>query len=178
MPDDKYQIVVAEGCDTYMIGEAFKENPHKQGKNIDIVTTTSFSNAATPATVEDFVTRLIELDSAGRHRPRTMSALLSDLDSNSYWFHTMYGIHGIDDNPRLHPYARTDLMCQRCSQNADCGGVGNGCVKLSATAGKVCAPACTDDSGCPTDYKCKKIASASSSTIYASMCVPRLNRCQ
>ncbi len=178
MPADKYQIIVAEGCDTYMIGEAFKLNPAKQGKNVDVITTTSFSNASTPATVEDFVTRLIELDSTGRHRPRTVAAMLTDVDSESYYFHTMYGVHGIDDNPHLHPYARQDLMCTSCSRNADCGGVGNSCVKLSASAGKVCAPACTDDSGCPTDYKCKKIASASSSTIYASMCVPKTNVCQ
>jgi hypothetical protein len=179
MPPGKYQIIVAEGCDTYMIGEAFKQNPNKQGKNVDVITTTSFSNAATPATVEDFMTRLIETDSHGRHRPRTVSSLLEDLDSNSYWFHTMYGVHGIDDDPQLHPYARTDLMCHACSKNADCGGVGNACVRLSgAGAGKVCAPACTSDDACGDGYRCAKIASSSSSTIYASMCVPRQNRCQ
>jgi hypothetical protein len=173
MPADRYQIVLAEGCDTYMIGQAFKMNPAKRGKNIDVVTTTSFSNASSPATVEDFVTRLVEVDSRGRHRPRTLSALLTDLDSNSYWFHTMYGVHGIDDNPRLHPYARLDRMGASCSVNADCGGVGNACIRPRANAAKVCAPACTDDTGCGEGFRCAKVASQASSTIYASMCVKR-----
>lgn len=172
MPADRYQIVVAEGCDTYMIGEAFKQNVYKQGRNVDVITTTSFSNAASPATVEDFLARLVEVDSSGRHRPRTLSALLTDLDSNSYWFHTMYGVHGVDDNPKLHPYAVVENLCEPCARNADCGGPGNACVRVGQS-GKVCAAACTDDAGCPSGYACKKIASAGSSTIYASMCVPR-----
>ena len=98
MPSDRYQIVLAEGCDTYQIGAAFARNPNKpELRNLDVITTTSFSNASTPATVQDFLSRLIERDSRGRHRPRTVRSLLQDLDSNGYGFHTMYGIHGIDD---------------------------------------------------------------------------------
>lgn len=177
MPSDRYQIVVAEGCDTYMIGEAFKQNVYKKGKMIDVVTTTSFSNAGSPDTVIDFVARLIEVDSRGRHRPRTLRALLTDLDSNSYWFHTMYGVHGIDDNPRLHPYGKVENLCEPCARNADCGGVGNACVTVGST-GRHCAVACTDDSGCPTGYACRAVASASTRSVYASMCVPRDLTCE
>jgi hypothetical protein len=174
---EKYQIFVAEGCDTYMIGPALLENPHKNGKNIDIITTTSFSNAATPATVESFITKLIEVDSASRHRPRTLMSLLEDLDDNSSWgFHSMYGIHGIDDDPKLHPYANVDKLCDACSANSDCGGPGNACITVGHS-GKRCAAACTDSSGCPSGYTCRKVASASTSTIYASMCVPEANVC-
>lgn len=177
MPAERYQIVFAEGCDTYHIGEAFRRNPAKpDGRFIDIITTTSFSNASTPAAVQDFIGRLIELDSLGRHRPRTLKSLLSDLDGNSYYFHTMYGIHGIDDNPALHPYADLEMTCQACDSNADCGGPGNLCVTVGGA--RSCVAACTDDRGCPDGFACRAIASQSTGTVYASACVPANNACE
>jgi hypothetical protein len=174
MPADRYQVVVAEGCDTYMIGEAFKQNPNKMGQNVDVITTTASSDASTPAVVQDFLAKLIETDSNGKHRPRTLESLLEALDEDSWG--TMYGIHGVDDNPKLHPYAREDKMCGRCSRNSDCGGVGNACI-TAGQAGKICSAACTDDSGCGAGYRCKSVYSASSNAIYAKMCVPQQNRC-
>jgi hypothetical protein len=167
----KYQVVVAEGCDTYQIGEAFLENPAKAGKNVDVITTTSFSNAATPATVEDFMTALLAHDSYGRLRPQPVSTLLTKLDSESYeWgFHTMYGIHGIDNDPKLHPFANTAKFGTQCSYNSDCGGPGNLCVTMG-TLGKRCTAACAATDGCPTDYTCKAVASSSTSTIYGKAC--------
>ena len=172
----KYQIVLAEGCNTYMLGNTLLQNPTKQGKDIDVITTTSFSVSYSP--VEDFVGRLIELDSRSRHRPRTLSQTIEDLDQYSVGepSPTMYGIHGIDDNPKLHPYAKPELACHACSANADCGGVGNACVKVG-TSGRRCVAACTADSGCPADYRCKPVASASTSTIYGSYCVPATHSC-
>jgi hypothetical protein len=173
MPSDRYQIVVAEGCDTYQIGAAFSSNPaHPNLAGLDVITTTSFSNASSPATVQDFLTRLTERDSNGRHRPRTVTALLGDLDGNSYGFHTMYGVHGIDDNPTLHPYADSEMRGEACSRNADCGELGNLCVKMGAL-GRQCTAACTADSGCGTGFTCRQIASASSRVIYGRACVPR-----
>jgi len=168
----RYQVVFAEGCDTYHIGEALRSNPAKPGGSLlDVITTTSFSNASTPAAVEDFLTRLTEVDSHGHHRPRTMLSLLDDLDSNSYWFHTMYGIHGIDDNPALHPYADVGALCQECTSYQQCGGIGNLCIGVG-DSGRRCAAACTDDRGCPDGYACRAVASSSSATIYDHACVP------
>jgi hypothetical protein len=173
---EKYQIILAEGCDTYMIGPAFMGNPAKNGSNVDVITTTSFSNASTPAVVERFFTRLLEVDSSGRHRPRTFQSLMSDLDDAAGWgFHTEYGVHGADDDPQLHPYAQKGNFCRVCKVNADCGGVGNSCVTVGHS-GKRCAAACTSDTACGTGYACKKVASGS--TIYASMCVPSDNVCR
>jgi hypothetical protein len=177
MPAERYQIVVAEGCDTYQIGEAFRANPAKpDGRYIDIITTTSFSNASSPATVQDFLGALIERDSRGRLRPRTLKSLLTDLDSNGGGFHTMYGIHGIDDDPALHPFGIEENLCTECEVNADCGGVGNLCVTIGDD-GRRCAAACTDDRGCPDGYACRAIASQSTSTIYGNACVPVGLRC-
>jgi hypothetical protein len=174
---DHYQIVMAEGCNTYMLGNNLLQNPSKQGKNIDVITTTSFSVSYSP--VEDFLGRLLELDSQARLRPRTMTQTLEDLDLYSVGepSPTMYGIHGIDDNPKLHPFANLDNACSKCSANAACGGVGNACVTVG-TSGKRCVAACTDDAACGAGYLCKQVASASSSTIYGSFCVPASRRCE
>jgi hypothetical protein len=171
-----YQIVFAEGCNTYMLGSTLMKNPSKAGKDVDVITTTSFSVSYSP--VQDFVGRLLELDSQGRHRPRTMSQTLADLDTYSVGEDspTMYGIHGIDDNPKLHPYANPENSCKSCSSNSACGGVGNACVSVG-TSGRRCVAACTSDSGCQTGYQCKQVASSSTSTIYGSYCVPQTRSC-
>jgi hypothetical protein len=171
-----YQIVFAEGCNTYMLGSTLMKNPSKGGKDVDVITTTSFSVSYSP--VEDFVGRLLELDSQGRHRPRTMAQTLEDLDSYSVTepSQTMYGVHGIDDNPKLHPYANLENSCKTCSSNTACGGVGNACVSIG-TSGRRCVAACTSDSGCQTGYQCKAVASTSTSTIYGSYCVPATRSC-
>lgn len=170
MPSDRYQLVLAEGCDTYQIGEAFKENPNKQGKNIDVITTTSFSNASTPATVQHFLSALLARDSANRLRPQPVSTLLTKLDSESWGFTTMYGMHGIDDNPKVVPFAKLSSFGKACSANADCGGPGNLCVSAGAGQGKKCTAACAGDAACGTGYTCKAVASASTSTIYGRAC--------
>lgn len=173
----RYQIVFAEGCNTYMLGTTLMKNPAKQGRDIDVITTTSFSVSYSP--VSDFMARLIEIDSSARHRPRTMAQTIADLDLYSVGeaSPTMYGIHGIDDNPKLHPYANPEHLCERCSSNAACGGVGNACVGIG-DAGRRCVAACTDDAGCPDGYACKDVASASTSTIYGSYCVPKTRTCE
>jgi hypothetical protein len=176
MPSDRYQIVMAEACNTYMLGHTLMTNPHKAGKNIDVITSTNMSVSYSP--VEDFLARLLEVDTLGRHRPRTMSATIADLDLYTYGETqpTMYGVHGIDDNPKLHPYANVEKSCSRCSSATDCGGVGNACVTVG-DSGRRCVAACTDDTGCPDGYSCKAVASASTSTIYGSYCVPKARSC-
>ncbi len=170
MPSDKYQVVLAEGCDTYQIGEAFKENPNKHGKNIDIITTTSFSDASSPESVEHMIQALLAHDTANRLRPQPVSGLLTQLDSQSYGFTTMYGMHGIDDNPKLVPFAKRALFGKACTANSDCGGPGNLCVGTSTA--KKCTAACatTGESGCGTGYTCKAVASSSTATIYGRAC--------
>lgn len=171
MPRDRYQVVLAEGCDTYQIGTAFKENPNKMGKNVDIVTTTSFSDASTPKSVYDFVSTLLARDSQQRLRPQPVSTLLTKLDGASSGFTSMYGMHGIDDNPTVVPWAQVAKFGTACSANTDCGGPGNLCI--SVTGGKKCTAACVADAGCGTGYVCKMVASASSSTIYGKACAQR-----
>ncbi|MBK7077096.1 MAG: hypothetical protein IPH44_32875 [Myxococcales bacterium] len=170
MPRDRYQVVLAEGCDTYQLGTAFKENPNKAGKNVDVITTTSFSDASSPASVENFISALLARDTLARLRPQPVSTLLTRLDGASAGFTSLYGMHGIDDNPGLVPWAKTANFGKACSANADCGGPGNLCV--STARGKQCTAACTGAGagGCGAGYTCKAVASSSSSTIYGRAC--------
>ncbi len=178
MPAERYQVVVAEGCDTYQIGEAFRNNPAKPGgRFIDIITTTAPSNASTSATVQDILSHLVDTDAEARHDPAPIRALLRDLDANSRWFNTMYGVHGIDDNPRRHPWADAELACGACETDADCGGPGNLCVGVG-TSGRRCAARCTTNAGCGEGAFCRDVASASTNTIYDAVCVPASLSCE
>jgi len=170
---ETYQLVVAEGCDTYAIGEAFWANPAKPNhSNLDVITTTSFSNASTPEVVQDVIRALVPR--SGDHEPKTYGELLKDLDTNSYWFNTMYGVHGIDDNPKLHPYADVSVLCRACSYSSECGGPGNQCSRLN-DAEKVCTAFCTDDSGCPEGFSC--LQAAQGYYVTSKQCVPNTRSC-
>ncbi|MBN2497836.1 MAG: lamin tail domain-containing protein [Deltaproteobacteria bacterium] len=170
MPSGVYQVVMAEGCETYGMGQGFWDNPNKSDRSkVDVITTTSFSNASTPAAVTDFLTAMVGADSSSNvHKPQTFRQLLVDLDRNSYWFSTMYGVHGIDDNPHLHPYADPAVFCQSCRYDSECG-VGHRCAKLNEEE-KACFAECTADDGCPDGWKCMDVAVGY--TMESKACVP------
>lgn len=176
MPADKYQVVLAEGCDTYALGQAFRQNPNKENlSNLDVLTTTNFSNASNAGVVRNMVLSVIEQDYEGRHTPWRYSKLLQKMDSNSYWFHSMYGVHGIDDNPRLHPYAQVESFCAECNEDGECGGVGNRCVRLNDNE-KVCSAECIGTDACPAGYECRLVGMGS--YLQYRLCVPPALTCQ
>ena len=171
---ESYQLVLAEGCETYAIGQAFFDNPAKASrKNIDIITTTTYSTASDADPVKDFLGAVVGTWDDGRHAPWTFGELLKDLDWNA-WDAAMYGVHGIDDNPHLHPYADPSKFCGTCASDSDCGAEGNFCVRLG-TDGRVCTAECTGDDGCPGGYVCAAIARGQSITGRA--CIPRSFSC-
>jgi len=49
----------------------------------------------------------------------------------------MYGIHGIDDNPAVHPYAKLENLCEPCGSNDECGGIGNLCEDMALRPAEV-----------------------------------------
>jgi hypothetical protein len=176
MPAGVYQLVLAEGCETYGLGQAFWDNPAKSDReHLDVITTTSFSNAGSPSTVTDFLASIVGTGASGEHVPETFMELLRDLDGNSFWFNTMYGVHGIDDNPHLHPYVDPRTFCLACSQDSDCGGEGTKCARLN-TDEKACFGRCTADDGCPDGWKCMDIASGYS--LKWKGCVPSNLTCR
>ncbi len=170
-----YQLVVAEGCDTYALGQAFHDNPYKDGlEDLDVITTTSFSNASSAATVTDILSVLVGRPGTSTAVPTLYSALLEDADDNSYWFSTMYGVHGIDDNPRVHPFADLAKSCAPCAQASDCGD-GMHCVAM-ADGAKVCAAECTASYACGEGYTCR--STRIRSYLNANVCAPASLSCE
>ncbi|MBL8788688.1 MAG: lamin tail domain-containing protein [Deltaproteobacteria bacterium] len=166
---DHYQLIVAEGCDTYGIGQSFAANPSKPGlKDLDIITTTSFSNASTAASVLDLLTVLLGPIGKTTTTATKFSTFLDALDSNSSWFNSMYGVHGIDDNPHVHPWANLAKSCSTCSKQSDCGD-GMRCVKMK-DGKNACAAECTSSLGCGTGFECRNVAV--NSTLSTQVCAP------
>jgi hypothetical protein len=177
---ESYQLVMAEGCETYAMGAAFFENPAKLGRgNIDIITTSTYSTASDADPVKDFLTAVVGTLGRGsrgtrnQHVPSLYGELLQSLEYNA-WDPAMYGVHGIDDAPHLHPYADPAKFCGACTDDEACGALGNFCVKLG-TDGGVCTAACTGDDGCGDGFMCAAMAEGTSLTGRA--CVPRTFTC-
>lgn len=167
LPEKTYQLVLAEGCDTLSVGAQLLANPAKLDQYLDVITTTAPSNASTPETVKRFLTALVG-DGQSAYAPGKISQLLDSLDDASSWFTTMYGVHGIDDNPHRHPFANAETLGQPCTSNSDCGGVGNACTK-NVAGDSECAFDCTANDGCPTGFSCMDIAQGT--TINNQQCV-------
>ncbi|MGM0575945.1 MAG: lamin tail domain-containing protein [Myxococcota bacterium] len=170
-----YQVIVAEGCDTYAIGQAFRDNPSKPGMtDMDVITTTSYSNASTAGTVLDIVGAVIGERYDDEVEPTTWDDLLRDLDGNSYWFTTMYGVHGIDDNPTVHPLADPAMACGACSSHSDCG-EGMKCVAMSDGT-KACGAVCTASRDCGEGYDCRNVQV--DGWLSYKTCVPNTLSCE
>ncbi len=112
IPENFYQVVLASGCDTYMVADALYENPVKQGRiDLDVITTSSFSNAAGKGrTAKVLVDAVVNQKQGGQLAPQMFGQLLRDLNQE-YWMTPIYGVHGIDDNPRVNPFADVSKLC-------------------------------------------------------------------
>jgi hypothetical protein len=173
-----YQIVLANGCDTYDLGQAFWLNPAKADHaSLNVITTTDFSNAGTEASAERLLKALFN-QTSGKLVPVKISELTHGLDTDQgSGFSSMYGVHGVDHDPKYDPMSDASALCRACSSDAACGADGNRCTKLSSGT-KVCSIGCIDDSGCPTGYACRAVAGATSRTIKTHQCVPTSGRCR
>jgi hypothetical protein len=176
VPQDFYQIVLASGCDTYMVADSLYKLPQKQGRvDLDVITTSSFSNAAGRGRAAKAMMRaVLNQEDEGSLKPQTYGALLREL--NYEWRMTpLYGVHGIDDNPRVNPFADLSVLCQPCDDQGQCGGQGNTCLEFGEGT-SVCGVSCKTDEDCPQDYGCFQVADGD--TIYDSQCAPRSLSCQ
>lgn len=165
----KYQIFWFNGCKTYgAYPEAVYKAANKNYENLDVVSTVSFSWLSQQTfTTSGFLTELLSLDQK-KHAPRTWTKILTRVNQRAN-HNVYYGVHGIDDNPHINPYADPASLCRACTSNNDCPGQGNLCVGLGGGA-KVCAAECTADDGCPSGYTCADIASGG--RITGQQCLP------
>lgn len=172
-----YQIVMMDGCDTYATGAAFWKNPAKADRtNLNVITTTSFSNAG----YVDSTLRMVDaltLETGGRMTAQTVSQLTRGFDRDQGEdFHTMFGVHGVDANPKYDPLSNRSTLCKPCRAHDECGGDGNRCTRISSRV-SACTYGCTTDSGCPEGYACMPIASVTAQTVKTKQCVPVSKRC-
>lgn len=167
-----YQLVVANGCHTYAFGQAFWQNPAKADhSNVNVITTTSFSNAGTDGSARRVVAALTS-QTNGRFAASRISDLASELDGAQGYFDTMFGVHGIDANPKHNPLSDRSALCAACASDADCGADGNRCSQISSTE-RVCTTGCVDDSACAPGYACKSLRN-----VREKQCVPASGACR
>jgi hypothetical protein len=167
-----YQIVFGDGCDTYALGQAFWKNPAKADHaSLNVITSTSTTNGDTIASARRFLRALFN-QTANKVVPIRLSTLTSGLDEDQGdGFDAMYGVHGVEANPRFDPMADVSKLGQACTRDAACGADGNRCTRVTS-ARRICTFACIDDSGCPGGSRCRAIASSTTRTVTSRQCVP------
>ena len=153
---EKYQIYLMNGCKTYnAYPDAIYQNGQKTTANLDIISTVNFSwLSMQPFTTSGFLNELLAR-AGSTHDPRTYVEILTQINKDNN-YNVYYGVHGLDDNAHINPYADLSTLCESCTTDNDCPGQGNLCVRFEW--GKACAAECTANDGCPAGYGCRDIA--------------------
>lgn len=174
---EKYQIYVFDGCQTYRTYvDDLMQNPNKTFANVDVVTTVNTTPFAVGyQMIHQLLYWLTLTDGAGNHFPLSWQTLLRGLNTEKYKS-VHYGVHGIDDDPRLNPHASEGITCRPCSTDADCGAGGNFC--LGYAGGSACGVACTTDEACGAGYRCGRITDDPDLFYLPKQCVRRDYRCR
>ncbi|MBW2528941.1 MAG: hypothetical protein JRI23_32495 [Deltaproteobacteria bacterium] len=171
---DKYQLYLFSGCKTYSAyPDAVYTSETKTTANLDIISTVSFGWSSMRTETNRWLIEKLIATRSGTHDPLTYLEILKRVNAGGNR-NVYYGVHGLDDNPHLNPYADLDTLCQACTTSSECPGEGNRCVSLGAA--RACAAECTDDDGCPEGYKCNQVAD--SGWISGKQCVPTSYQCE
>jgi hypothetical protein len=159
---DKNQVYLFDGCETYTgYADRLYENPNRNTKNTDVLTTVNFSALQEKANqVLSFIHAFVDQKS-GVWVPRSWDTILTRMNTAGEvsWVHG-YGVHGLDDNPKLSPLADASKVGASCTKNADCGAADSLCLAVSGSQ-KVCGAACADSSACPLGTRCLRPAGKS-----------------
>lgn len=159
----RQQVYLFNGCETYSgYADKLLENPNRNVENTDIITTANFS-AIQPganqviAFIHSFIDEKRSEASSGVDPswvPRSWDSVLGKMNEvgDRSWVH-VYGVHGIDDNPRVSPLADVKRAGEACERDLDCGAADSRCVAESSER-SVCGVACADSKGCPDGTKC------------------------
>lgn len=151
----KQQVYLFNGCETYSgYADKLYENPNRKPENTDVITTGNFSAIQSKANqVIAFIHSFIDQKS-GAWIPRSWDSVLTRMNAvgERSWVH-VYGVHGIDDDPKASPLADPSKVGSTCRTDADCGAVDSKCLATSSTK-RVCGIACADTAGCPSGTKC------------------------
>lgn len=152
---NKQQVYLFNGCETYTgYADKLYENPNRNPTNTDVITTGNYSAIQAKANqVIAFIHSFIDQRS-GAWVPRSWDSVLSRMNAvgERSWVH-IYGVHGIDDDPKASPLADVSKVGAACASDADCGAADSRCLQVSSRS-KVCGIACADTAGCPSGTKC------------------------
>jgi len=147
-----YQIYVFDGCNSYRTYvDKLMENPVRTFANTDAVTTvntTPFS--AGYEIINRFVHWFTFTDQTGRHFPISWNTMLQGVNDEFPDVH--YGVHGVDQGPKLNPHSGDGPQCMPCRSNEDCGSGGNYCVNYRG--GGACSVGCTTSEACGSGFEC------------------------
>ncbi|HRH00738.1 MAG TPA: hypothetical protein PLR99_31065 [Polyangiaceae bacterium] len=152
---DKQQVYLFNGCETYTgYADELYKNPKRNPENTDVITTGNYSAIQSKANqVIAFIHSFID-GRGGAWIPRSWDSVLGRMNAvgERSWVH-VYGVHGIDENPKVSPLADVRKVGASCTQDADCGAADSRCLQVSSSR-KVCGVACADSAGCPSGTKC------------------------
>lgn len=151
----KQQVYLFNGCETYTgYADKLYENPNKNTDNTDVITTGNYSAIQRQANqVIAFIHSFID-EREGAWVPRSWDSVLDRMNQvgERSWVH-VYGVHGIDDDPKASPLGDPARVGETCASDADCGAADSRCLSVSSTR-KVCGMACADSAGCPGGTAC------------------------
>ncbi len=155
---DKYQVFVFDGCETYTgYADQLYAHESKDETNADVITSVNFGSGLGGADTVLALLRGVFSKRDNTWLPLSWDGLLTKInDSTSGRWTPIYGVHGLDDNPRLSPLADFDSIGRDCEQKSDCPGVDNLCVQRTG-GGSRCAAACTASSACPEGTECRQV---------------------
>ena len=150
----KQQVYLFNGCETYTgYADKLYENPKRNAENTDVITTGNFSAIQSKANqVIAFIHSFVD-QKTGNWIPRSWDSVLTRMDTvgERSWVH-IYGVHGLEDNPKASPLADVSKVGVTCTKDADCGAADSRCIVTPTK--KVCGIACADTAGCPAGTKC------------------------
>jgi hypothetical protein len=169
---DKQQVYLFNGCETYTgYADKLYENPNRNTTNTDVITTGNFSAIQAKANqVISFIHSFIDQKN-GLWIPRSWDSVLQRMNAigERSWVH-VYGVHGLDDNPKASPLADVSKVGVACTQDSECGAPDSKCMVVSSTS-KVCGMACADTVGCPTGTAC--VLPKNKTSADDQQCAPR-----
>lgn len=174
IPAGLYQIVLAAGCDTYMVADALYALDVKAGrKDLDVITTSTFGSAlAGGRTTMALLGAVVNTNGPGGSvEAQKYGEILRAMNATS-WTAPIFGVHGIDDNPRSNPLVAPSVHCKVCHEQADCG---TGALCIGGIPGTEdgsgrCTVDCRTDADCRSGEVCYEVADGT--TIVGHQCIP------
>jgi hypothetical protein len=148
---DKQQLFIAAGCQTYsQYADMMYANPTKRARNLDVITTVNYAGGGLSFVYRHDVNlllfNLMRGQRDGTLRPAAYSRLIEQTNSGFRTgpLDTFYGVIGLEDNPKRHPFSSPDSIGDLCETAINCGS-----PHAYVCYENQCAAKATNPRGCP-----------------------------